>query len=153
MKKLAFVVVLVAVIVGIVIGGLSVASAAKPTPPPPYKYTYTTGPFLLPENAASLDWAVLNNDSGNQTIRVTVFKCNIASPKTVDVPGIPLEVTIGPGETTHNANTYPIGYYYEIQVETNSQLVFPYVSVWPGMLGEVIPGTGISSGSFIRLMP
>jgi hypothetical protein len=33
------------------------------------------------------------------------------------------------------------------------QLRFPYVSVWSGNGGELIPGTGISSGTFVRLMP
>ena len=63
-----------------------------------------------------------------------------------------LVVTLAPGVATHNANTYTQGFIYEIRVETNSQLVFPYVSVWPANFGVIIPGTGISSGSFIQLM-
>jgi len=62
-------------------------------------------------------------------------------------------VTLDPGETTHNANSYPVGFAYEIQVECNSRLIFPYVSVWPGNFGEIIPGTGINSASFIRVLP
>jgi hypothetical protein len=38
-------------------------------------------------------------------------------------------------------------------VECNSQLVFPYASAWPGNFGVVVPGTGINSGTFVRLMP
>jgi hypothetical protein len=151
MKRLAFMVVLVAAIVGIVFGGLSVAGAA-PKPTPEYKYVYTTGPFLLPETSGLIDWALLNNDSGNQTARVTVFQCPIGMDK-VRVPPGPLVVTIPSGQVTHNSNTYDIGFCYEIQVECNSQLVFPYVSVWSGSGGTVIPGTGINSGSFIRLKP
>ena len=83
---------------------------------------------------------------------MTVFKCNIGAPKTPEPPG-PLVVTLDPGVTTHNANTYPEGFVYEIQVECNSLLVFPYVSVWPGNFGVIIPGTGIDSGTFIRQMP
>lgn len=114
-----------------------------------FKYRYTTGPFLLPPNSGSLDWAVLNNATTAQRIRVTVFRCDIGPAKLAVPPG-PIEMTIDPGHCTHNANTYPTGFYYEIVMECNSQQVFPYASVWPGHFGEVIPGTGITSASFIR---
>ena len=117
-----------------------------------YKYRYTTGPFLLPQNSGSLDWTLLNNDNTQQQARVTVFKCPVGAVKAPEVPG-PIVVTIDPGESTHNANTYVEGFSYEIQVECNSRLVLPYVSVWPANFGVVIPGTGICSGSFIRRMP
>jgi hypothetical protein len=117
-----------------------------------YKYRYTTGPFLLPENSGSLDWILLNNDSTQQKARVTVFKCPVGTVKTPVAPGA-LVVTLDPGESTHNANEYPEGFAYEVQVECSSQLVFPYVSVWPANFGVVIPGTGVDSGSFVRLMP
>ena len=117
-----------------------------------YKHRYTTGPFLLPENSGSLDWTLLNNDTTQQIARVTVFKCPVGTVKTAVAPGA-LVVTLDPGESTHNANEYPEGFAYEVQVECDSQLVFPYVSVWPANFGVVIPGTGISSGSFVGLMP
>ncbi len=117
-----------------------------------YKYRYTTGPFLLPQSSGSLDWSLLNNDSTQQKARVTVFKCPVGTVKTPVAPGA-LVVTLDPGESTHNANEYPEGFAYEVQVECNSQLIFPYVSVWPANFGVVIPGTGINSGSFVRLMP
>ena len=117
-----------------------------------YKYRYTTGPFLLPQSSGSLDWTLLNNDAAEQKARVTVFKCPVGSVKTPVAPGA-IVVTIDPGESTHNANEYPEGFAYEVQVECNSRLVLPYVSVWPANFGVVIPGTGINSGSFIRLMP
>lgn len=117
-----------------------------------YKYRYTTGPFLLPQNSGSLDWTLLNNDTTRQTARVTVFQCPVGMAKTPVAPGA-LVLTIDPGKSTHNANEYPEGFAYEVQVECNSQLVFPYVSVWPANFGVVIPGTGIPSGSFVRLMP
>ena len=117
-----------------------------------YKYRYTTGPFLLPQNSGSLDWTLLNNDTTQEMARVTVFKCPVGTVKTPVAPGA-LVVTVDPGESTHNANEYPEGFAYEVQVECNSQLVFPYVSVWPANVGVVIPGTGINSGSFVRLMP
>lgn len=117
-----------------------------------FKLRYTTGPFLLPANSGSLDWTLLNNDTTNQNARVTIFKCPVGQVKSTVPPG-PLAVTLGPGESTHNANTYAEGFAYEVVVECNSQLVFPYVSVWPENFGVVIPGTGINSGMFLRLMP
>ncbi len=116
------------------------------------KHRYTTGPFLLPQNSGSLDWTLLNNDTTRQTARVTVFKCPVGAVKTPVAPG-PLVVTINPGASTHNANEYPEGFAYEVQVECSSRLVFPYVSVWPANFGVVVPGTGIGSGSFLSLMP
>ena len=117
-----------------------------------YKYRYTTGPFLLPQNSGSLDWTLLNNDTTPQTVRVTVFSCPVGMVKNPAPPG-PLVVTIDPSKSIHNANKYPEGFAYEVQVECNSQLLFPYVSVWPANFGVVIPGTGINSGTFVRLMP
>ena len=116
-----------------------------------YEYRYTTGPFILPENSGSLGWIVLNNDRTSQQVRVTIFLCGILTVKAEALPG-PLEFTLPAGTTTHNANKYPEGFVYEIQVETNSQVVFPYVAVWPGSIGLAIPGTGISAASFIREM-
>jgi hypothetical protein len=117
-----------------------------------YKYRYTTGPFLIPQNSGSLDWSLLNNDTNQQKARVTVFKCPVGAVKTPVAPGA-LVVTLDPGKSTHNANEYPEGFAYEVQVECNSQLLFPNVSVWPGNFGVVIPGTTINSGLFVRVMP
>jgi hypothetical protein len=117
-----------------------------------YRYRYTTGPFLLPENSGSLDWTLLNNDTSRQTATVTVFKCPVGAVKTPVAPGA-LVMTLDPGASTHNANEYAEGFAYEVQVERNSQPIFPYVSVWPAHFGVVIPGTGINSGTFVRLMP
>jgi len=117
-----------------------------------YTHRYTTGPFLLPTNAGALDWNILNNSNSEQRARVTIFKCPIGIPKTPVAPG-PLVVTIAPGELIHNANTYPEGHTYEIQIECNSTLLFPSVSVWPGNYGVSIPGTTIHSGMFIHVMP
>ena len=128
----------------------STASAAEAAET--YQHVYTTGPFQLPANAGSLDWIVINNDDSSQHVRVTVFQSGIGTPKVPMPPGA-LTVTVGPGEAMHNANTYPTGYVYEIQVETNSTQVYPYVSVWPGNFGEAIPGTAITASSFLRQMP
>jgi hypothetical protein len=117
-----------------------------------FKHRYTTGPFLLPENSGSLDWILLNNDSSPQKARITVYKCGIGSVKTPVAPG-PLLVTLDPGKSTHNANTYTEGFVYEVQVECSSHLLFPSVSVWPGNFGVVIPGSTITAGQFLRVMP
>jgi hypothetical protein len=116
-----------------------------------YRYTYTTGPFSLPLKTHSLDWGILNNDSSPQKVRITVFKCPIAAVKTAEPPG-PLEVTLNPGVTFHNANKATGGFFYEIQVECNSQLVFPYTSAWPGAIADPMPGSVVNSAGFIRSM-
>jgi hypothetical protein len=114
-----------------------------------YKFTYTTGPFSLPLNTHSIDWGVLNNSNKAQSVRVTVFKCLIGSVKSVEPPG-PLELTIQPGETMHNANAGAGGFFYEIQVECNSRKIFPYASAWPGAIADPIPGSVVKSAEFIR---
>jgi hypothetical protein len=115
-----------------------------------YKYKYTTGPFMLPQNTHSLNWNLLNNDSTQQKVRVTVFSCGHAL-KTVEPPG-PLEIILDPGENCHNANRASGGFCHEIQVECNSKLVFPSVEAWPGAIGDVIPGTQIRASEFIQEM-
>ena len=114
-----------------------------------YRYTYTTGPFSLPLSTHSIDWGVLNNTSSPQTVRVTVFKCGIGTAKTAEPPG-PLELTIQPGETTHNANAGTGGFFYEIQVECNVRKIFPYASAWSGAIADPIPGSVVKSAEFIR---
>jgi hypothetical protein len=117
-----------------------------------FTYTYTTGPFTLPSNTHSIDWAVLNNDPAIQTVQVTVFKCNLGARKTVEPPG-PLQVTLDPGECTHNANNALGSFVYEIQVKCNSQRIFPYASAWPGSIGDPLPGSVVKSAEFIRKLP
>jgi hypothetical protein len=116
-----------------------------------YPHKYTTGPFMLPQNTHSLNWNLLNDDSTQQKVRVTVFKCWIGAPKTVEPPG-PLVITLDSGESSHNANQATGGFCYEIQVECDSKLVFPSVEAWPGSIGDVIPGTQIRAAEFIREM-
>ncbi len=117
-----------------------------------YTYKYTTGPFMLPQNTHSLNWNLLNNASTQQKARVTVYKCWIGATKTVEPPG-PLEITLDPGESSHNANAADGGFCYEITVETNSGQVYPSVEAWPGAIGDVIPGTQIRAAEFLREMP
>jgi hypothetical protein len=117
-----------------------------------YRFTYTTGPFALPANAQTIDWVLLNNDTTTQTVRVTVFGCPIGAVKTVEPPGA-LDIAIGPGETTHNANAASGGFIYEIQVETNSRRVFPYANAWPGLGSDPLPGSVVKAAEFLRRLP
>ena len=117
-----------------------------------YAYKYTTGPFMLPQNTHSLNWNLLNNASTQQKARVTVYKCWIGATKTAEPPGS-LEITLDPGESSHNANAADGGFCYEITVETSSRHVYPSVEAWPGSIGDVIPGTQIRAAEFIREMP
>ena len=114
-----------------------------------YKFTYTTGPFSLPLNTHSIDWGILNNSRSPQKVRITVFKCATGSVKAAEPPG-PLELTIQPGETTHNANRASGGFFYEIQVDCNSRKIFPYASAWSGSIADPIPGSVVKSAEFIR---
>jgi len=127
----------------------AVRFGGKKPPLPEYRYVYRTGPFSLPLSTHSIDWAILNNDATKQTARVTVFKCPVGAVKTAEPPG-PLVVTIDPGETTHNANNASGGFCYEIQVECNSQLIFPYASAWSGSIADPLPGSVVKSAEFIR---
>jgi hypothetical protein len=118
--------------------------------------TLSSGLFSLPPNAASVDWMVVNNDSRPQNITVTVYRHGIGTPRVVVAPG-PLQFKLDTTEATHNANSvgwgqpFEIGYYYEVIVETDSLNVLPSVQAWPSMLNEVIPGTLIPAGSWVRL--
>ena len=114
-----------------------------------YKYTYTTGPFTLPQNTHSIFWCILNNDPKSQKVRVTVFNCDLAPMKTIERPG-PLEFIIKPECSESNANKAIGGLGYEIQIECNSQLIFPYASSWPGASADPIPGSVIKSAEFIQ---
>ena len=93
----------------------------------------------------------MNNDTKVQMARITVFKCHTGAVKGAEPPG-PLVVTLKPWETTHNANAATAGFFYEIQVECNSQLLFPYASAWPGSSGDPMPGSVVKSAEFIRKM-
>jgi hypothetical protein len=114
-----------------------------------YKYKYTSGLFTLPQNTHSLDWAILNNDPKPQKVRVTVFKCDVTDVKSIERPG-PLEFSVDPGFSIHNANKADAGLMYEIQIECNSQLIFPHACAWPGGIADPIPGTVIKSAEFIQ---
>ncbi len=113
----------------------------------------SSGPFVLPSNAAMVDWLVLNDSTTSQSITVTVFRLDKAV-KTAIPPGT-LTVTVAAGGSTHNMNDvgakgpFQAGTYYEVVVEGSSRNLFPTVNVWSA--GSVLPGTSIPSGSWVRL--
>ncbi len=81
-----------------------------------------------------------------------MFACPVGATKTVEPPG-PRDVVVGPGETTHNANSAIGEFIYEIQVETNSWNVFPYATSWAGQASDPQPGSVVTSAHFLRRMP
>ena len=119
-----------------------------------YAYALSSGPFSLPAGAQSVDWVVLNDSAGSQTVRVTVYKCGLGSAKTAVAPGA-IETTLAAGTTTHNANSvgtvFSMGFIYEVVVETNDKRTLPCVVIWQDHGGTAIPGTLIPAGSFINI--
>ena len=121
-----------------------------------FRYKLSSGLFLLPQNAASVDWAVVNDSRQPQTIRVTVYKGGVGVAKTETPPG-PLTVTINPDFVTHNANSvgpgqpFQMGFYYEVVVECNDRSLLPTVCVWQDHGATVIPGTTIGPGDFVPI--
>jgi len=122
-----------------------------------FKYTLSSGLFGLPGNAASVDWAVVNNSPSAQDIRVTVYKGAIGVAKTPVAPGA-ITVTVQPSFVTHNANSvgpngpFVHGFYYEVVLETNDRRVLPMVNVWSDHGNTVIPGTLITARDFLHLL-
>ena len=121
-----------------------------------FRYKLSSGLFLLPQNAASVDWAVVNDSKQPQTFRVTVYKGGVGMVKTETPPG-PLTQTIDPNFVTHNANSvgpgdpFQIGFYYEVVVECNDRSLLPSVYVWQDHGATVIPGTTIVPGEFVLI--
>ena len=121
-----------------------------------FRYKLSSGLFLLPQNAASVDWAVVNDSKQPQTFRVTVYKCGVGMVKAETPPG-PLTQTIDPNFVTHNANSvgpgdpFQIGFYYEVVVECNNRSLLPSVYVWQDHGATVIPGTTIVPGDFVAI--
>ncbi len=117
------------------------------------RYVLSSGLFGLPGNAASVDWAVVNNSQSTETFIVTIYQGGVNMQNTVIPPGA-LKQTLQPGYVTHNANSvgptdpFVPGFYYEVVVETNSLKVLPTVMVWEDHGGKVIPGTTILPSDF-----
>ncbi|MEZ4861708.1 MAG: hypothetical protein R3C14_10385 [Caldilineaceae bacterium] len=68
------------------------------------RYVLSSGLFALPGNAASVDWAVVNNSPHTETFTVTIYQGGVGIQKTVVPPGA-LTETLEPDYVTHNANS------------------------------------------------
>lgn len=129
--------------------------APKPAAPS-FRYKLSSGLFLLPQNAASVDWALVNDSKQPQAFRVTVYQGGIGTPKTAPPPG-PLSQTIAPDCVFHNANSvgpgkpFQMGFYYEVVLESNDRALLPTVTVWQDHGATVIPGTTIVPGDFVLI--
>jgi hypothetical protein len=130
-------------------------SATRASAQPAYKHSLSSGLFSLPAGAQSVDWALLNNSAAPQNVRVTVYRHGIGVPR-VEVPPGAIALTLASTETTHNANSVGVGQpfelraIYEVIVETDSLRVLPLVHIWDDA-NNVIPGTAIPAGSWVRL--
>ena len=120
-----------------------------------YRYTLSSGLFSLPQGAASVDWAIVNNSPSTQQFRVTVYQFD-TSGKVPVVPG-PITNTVEPLHSFHNANSvgsqrpFTIGRDFEVVLEVNSLKVLPSVEVWIDHGNTVIPGTLIGPGQFMDI--
>jgi len=119
-----------------------------------YTTKMTSGPFLVAPTAASVDWAVVNNDTDPVDLRVTVYKLDLLGVKVAVPPGS-LTFSLAPGRTSHNANSvgsvFFVGFYYEVVVEATSDKVHPNVNQWSDNEGAFIPGTLIPAGDFVSI--
>lgn len=120
-----------------------------------YRYTLSSGLFSLPHDAASVDWAIVNNSNSTQQFRVTVYQFG-TSAKVPVVPG-PITGALKPLHHFHNANSvgpqkpFTIGRDFEVVLEVNSLKVLPKVEVWIDHANTVIPGTLIGPGQFMDI--
>lgn len=137
--------------------GVASIQAQLHVPPSSVPFELSSGPFHLPANAKAVDWQVVNDSDTLQTVSVSVYELHIdGSPKVLLGPGT-VTVSLVPGAATHNANNvafdgvFQPGSAYEVVVETSSPDVLPAVDVWDNAGGEVIPGTNIPAGSWVRL--
>lgn len=120
-----------------------------------FEYTLTSGIFGLPGGAQTIDWMLLNDSDVDQPYRVTAYNCPSGMLKQAAPPG-PLEGTLSPNFSTHNANGIGIdkpftGVPVEFVVEVNDHRMLPAVEIWSDSGGTVIAGTRIGPGQFVRL--
>lgn len=120
-----------------------------------FQYTLSSGLFSLPDDAKSVDWAIINNSTSEQQFRVTVFRVGVGEKVSV-APGS-ITATAMPFHAYHNANSvghqqpFTIGWDYEVVVEVNSMNVLPTVEVWANSGNRVIPGTSIGPAQFVEI--
>jgi len=117
-----------------------------------YTTKLSSGPFLVVSTAASVDWAVVNNDEDIASLRVTVYKLLLGGDRIYAPGGAPVAFDLEPGRVFHNANSFELGFYYEVVVESTSDKVCPNVNQWSCNSGSCfIPGTLIPAGDFVDL--
>ena len=151
-RRIHFIVVATLLTVASVLWSVSILSASSP---PAYAHMLSSGTFILPPNAHSVDWVLLNDSPTPQSVRVTVYKVLIGVPKTA--VGGAVATTIQPNSATHNANgvsstgIFRFGMTYEVVVEVNDLRVLPAVDVWSQSSAQLIPGTHINPREFSQI--
>ncbi len=143
------------------LSGLCIASplpAQQPAQPQRFQFSLSSGLFSLPGEARSMDWSVLNSSPDSQRLRVTVYRAEMGSVKTVVWPGV-LVFTVAPASMFHNtisvgpAATMPHGSNYEVVVEMNDRRVLPAITVWSDRENTLIPGSRIGPRDFDDVRP
>jgi hypothetical protein len=124
--------------------------------PATYSYTLSSGLFQIPQNAASVDWAVVNDATTAQTFVISVYKAVLGGPKQLLMFGGG-NGTLNSGVSTHSANSvgtgkmFELGYYYEMVLQANDKAVLATVCVWDSA-AKLIPGTRIGPGGFVPIV-
>lgn len=120
-----------------------------------FAHVLSSGTFILPPNAHSVDWVLLNDSPGPQPVRVTVYRISIGAAKTQVGPGT--ATVIQRSAATHNANgvsatgIFRPGGMYEVVAEVNDLRVLPAVDVWSQGSAQLIPGTHINPKEFFEI--
>lgn len=135
------------------------APTVAPTPAPERKAAgclLSSGPFALPEGAASVDWKLLNRADHPVEVEVTVFQLRIGEPARVLPPGS-LRKLLAVGHEWHNANSvghdrsFQPGLDYEVQVRRSDPRALPAISIWSSRGNSEIAGTRIGPEGFVPI--
>lgn len=116
----------------------------------------SSGPFALPDGAASVDWKLVNRAEQPVDVEVTVFQLRIGEPARVLPPGS-LRKSLAVGHEWHNANsvghdrTFQPGLDYEVQVRRSDPRALPALSIWSSRGNSEIAGTRIGPEGFVPI--
>jgi hypothetical protein len=132
--------------------------SAVSAPPPSTRgdCVLSTGPFALPAGTQSVDWKIVNRSDYGVDIEVVVHRLRLDREAEIVAPGV-LRKTLGPGATTHNANSvgagkpFPPGSDFEIVVRHSAPGVLPSISFWSDHGNTEIPGTRIGPRDFVAV--
>jgi hypothetical protein len=126
-----------------------------------FEYTLTTGIFGIADGAYAVAWTLLNDSDVEQAYRVTAYNCPIYSPKRVVPPGsiegailpsVPSYYAYGLGDPNPFGGVPALdGLPVEVVVEVNDPRMLPTVEMWSSGTTEVLAGTRIGPGQFVRL--